>query len=136
VLSLTLIKLFYFHRHSLYDRYVFVSPASFFIMTSVIRTGSRAAFSRFIGTSRSADLSHPKLSSIAFSKRPAGATSDISGNGEFSKRLRKLINPSDRIYVAPLRRLLCQRCARRYITISDKNFPSYFIPDRRIRYIY
>jgi hypothetical protein len=105
-------------------------------MAPVTHTDSRAISSRSAGISRSTNLSHSKLSSIALSKRPAGATSDIGGDGEPSKRSRKLANPSDRIYITFSRRLLYQRCARRYIAISKKKISSYFIPNKRIRYIY
>jgi hypothetical protein len=81
-------------------------------------------------------LIYLKLFSVTFDKRPAGATSNIGGDGELLKRFCKFANPSDRIYIAFFRRFLCQRCARRYITISDGNFLSYFISDKRIRCIY
>jgi hypothetical protein len=130
VLSFILIKLFYFYRYFLYGRYAFVSLISFLIMIPATRAGSRAAFSRSAGISRS------KPFSIALNKRPAGVTSGAGGDGELSKRSRKLANPFDRVYIASFRRFLYQRYARRYIAISDRNFPSYFIPDKRIRCIY
>jgi hypothetical protein len=136
VLSFIIIKLFYFHRRSLYGRCIIVSSIFFLIIISAIRADFRAAFSRFINISPSADLSHLKPFSVTFSKRPAGAISDAGGNDEFPKRPRKLVNPSDRIYITPPRRFLCQRCARRYIAILDRNFPLYFISNKRIRYIY
>jgi hypothetical protein len=136
VLSLILIKLFYFHRRFLHGHYIFVSLISFFIIALVTYTDSRAVSSRSADTSRSADLSHSKPFFIALGKRSAGATFGAGDNGELSKRSRKLANPSDRMYIAPSRRLPYQRCARRYITIFDRNFPFYFISDRRIRYIY
>jgi hypothetical protein len=136
VLFFILIKFFYFLRYSLYGRYIFVSPISLLIIASVIRADSRAIFFRSAGTFRSTSLSHFKPSSIIFGKLPAGATFNAGGDGEFSKRPRKLVNPSDRMYIASFRRFFCQRCVRRYIAISDKNFPSYFIPNRRIRCIY
>jgi hypothetical protein len=101
VLSLILIKLFYFHRRPLYDRYAFVSSTFLFIMAPVIRADSRIISSRSAGTS---DQSRLKPSFIALSKRPAGATSDTDGDGEFLKRSRKLANSSNRMYVAPPRR--------------------------------
>jgi hypothetical protein len=136
VLSFILIKFFYFYRYSLYDRYIFVLSISFFIITSAIRINSRAVFSRSAGISRSTNLFHLKPFSIAFNKRPAGAISDTGGDGESLKCFCKLANLSDRIYITSFRYFLCQRCGRRYIAISDKNFPSYFIPNKRIRYIY
>jgi hypothetical protein len=99
-------------------------------MAPATRAGSRAA------SSRSAGLSHPKPSSVALGKRPAGATSGAGDGGEPPKRSRKLANSFDRVYIALFRRFLYQRCARRYIAISDKNFPFYFISDKRIRCIY
>jgi hypothetical protein len=75
-------------------------------MISVIRVNFRAAFFCSASTFRFADLSHLKPSFIAFGKRPAGATSDIDGNGEFPKCSRKLANPSDCMYIALSRRLL------------------------------
>jgi hypothetical protein len=103
---------------------------------SITRVDSRATFFRSAGISRSINLSHLKLSFVAFDKRFAGATSDINGDGEPSKRSRKFANPSDRIYIAFFCHLLCQRCARRYIAIPDENFPFYFISNKRIRCIY
>jgi hypothetical protein len=119
VLSFILIKLFYFYRRSLYCRCAFVSPIPFLIMIPAIRIGSRAAFFRFIGISRSADLSHPKPFSIIFGKRPAGATSDAGGDGEPPKRPRKLANPSDRVYVAPPPSLTIDREIPNLATISS-----------------
>jgi hypothetical protein len=136
VLSLILIKLFYFYRYFLYDRYAFVSFISFLIIIPATRIDSRVTFFRFTGTFRSANLSHSKPSSITLGKCPAGATSDTDGNSEFPKYFCKFANPSDRIYIAPSRYLLYQRYARRYFAILDKKFPFYFIPDRRIRCIY
>jgi hypothetical protein len=136
VLSLALIKLFYSHRHSLYGRCAFVSSIPLFIIIPIIRTDFRAIFFRFTGIFRFANLSHPKLSSVALGKRPAGATFGADDNGELSKRSRKLVNPSDYMYIAPFRHFLYQRCARRHITIPDKNFPFYFISNERIRCIY
>jgi hypothetical protein len=135
VLSFISIKLFYSHRRPLHGRCAFVSPTPLIIIPAT-RADSRAAFSRSAGTSCSANLSHPKPFSIALGKRPAGATSDIGGDGESPKRPRKLANPFDRIYIAPLRRHPYQRCARRYIAIPDRNFPFYFISNKRIRYTY
>jgi hypothetical protein len=105
-------------------------------MIFVIRADSRVIFFRSVGISRFTDLSHFKPSFIAFSKRPAGATFGVGDNGEFSKRSYKFANPSDRIYIAFFRDLLYQRCARRYIAISNRNFPFYFISNKRIRCIY
>jgi hypothetical protein len=136
VLSLILIKFFYFHRHLLHGRYIFVSFISFLIIISVIRANSRAAFFRSTGIFHSINLSHSKPFFIILGKRPAGATSDTDDNSESSKRFCKLANPSDRIYITLSRRFLYQYCARRYIAISDRNFPFYFIPNKRIRYIY
>jgi hypothetical protein len=102
MLSLILIKLFYFHRYFLYDRCVFVLSI-FFIMISVIRIGSRAVSFRFTDIS---DQSHPKPFSIIFGKRPAGATSDAGGNNEPPKHSYKFANPSDRVYIAPSRRFV------------------------------
>jgi hypothetical protein len=136
VLSLTLIKFFYSHRYSLHDRYTFVSLILLLIIIPVTRAGFRAASFRFIGISRFANLSHLKPSSIILDKRPAGATSDTGDDSELLKRSCKFANPSDRIYITPPRRHFYQRCARRYFAISDRNFPSYFIPNRRIRRIY
>jgi hypothetical protein len=105
-------------------------------MAPAIYIDSRAISFRSADISRSANLSHFKPSSIIFSKRPAGATSDTGGNSESSKRSRKLANLSDRIYIALFHRFLYQRYARHYIAISDKNFPFYFISNKRIRCIY
>jgi hypothetical protein len=133
VLFFILTKLFYSHRRSLYGRCAFVSLIPFLIIVSVTRADSRATFSRSANIS---GQSRPKLSSIALGKRPAGATSDTDDDGELLKRSRKLANLSDRIYIALFRYFFCQRCARRYFAILDKNFPFYFISDERIRYIY
>jgi hypothetical protein len=133
VLFFILIKLFYFYRHSLHGRCAFVSPALFLIMILVIYTDSRTAFFRFAGTFGQSRL---KLFSIALGKRPAGATSDAGGDDESPKRSRKLANLFDRIYIAFFRRFFYQRYVRRYFAIPDGNFPSYFIPNRRIRCIY
>jgi hypothetical protein len=95
VLSLTLIKFFYSHRHSLYDRYAFVSPILLFIIISVIRVDFRAISSHSTGIF---GQSRFKLSFIALDKRPAGATSDTGGDDEFLKRSRKFANLSD-VYI-------------------------------------
>jgi hypothetical protein len=136
VLFFILIKFFYSYRHFLYDRYIFVSPIFFLIIIPVIRIDSLTAFSRSTGAFCSTDLSHPKSFFIALGKRPAGVIFDIGGDSKLLKYSRKLVNPSDRVYIAPLYRFFCQRCARRYIAISDRNFWLYFISDRRIRCIY
>jgi hypothetical protein len=106
VLSLISIELFYFHRYSLHDRYIFVSLISFLIIIPVIRIGSRTAFFRFAGISRFTDLSHFKPFFITVNKRPAGATSDIGDDNEPLKHSCKLANPSDYIYIALFRHLL------------------------------
>jgi hypothetical protein len=136
VLFFILIKLFYSHRHLLHGRYTFVLFISLLIIVSAIHAGSRTISSRSISISRFTNLSHPKPSFIVFDKRFADATSDADGDNESLKHFHKFANPFDRMYVALSRRFLYQRCARRYITIPDRNFPFYFIPDKRIRCIY
>jgi hypothetical protein len=113
-----------------------VSLISLLIIIPVIRIDSRIIFFRFTDISRFTNQSHFKPFSITFGKRPAGATSDTDDNNEPLKRSRKFANSSDYIYIALSRRFLYQCCARRYIAISRKNFPFYFILNRRIRCIY
>jgi hypothetical protein len=130
VLFFISIKFFYSHRYFLYGHCIFVSFIFFLIIIPVTYADSRAISFRSIGISRSTSLSHLKSSFVALSKRPAGATSDADGDSESPKRPYKFANPSDRIYIAPPCRFSCQRCAYRYIAIFDKNFPSYFIPNK------
>jgi hypothetical protein len=75
-------------------------------MIPVIYIDSRAIFFHFVGISRFTDLSHFKLFSVIFGKRPAGATFDTGDNGESLKCSRKLANLFDHIYFALLRRFL------------------------------
>jgi hypothetical protein len=104
VFFLALIKLFYSYRYFLHDRYAFVSLISLFIIIPVIYIDSRAVFFRSTVISRSANLSYFKSFSIIFNKRPAGVTSDIGDDSEFLKCSCKLVNPSDRVYIAFFRR--------------------------------
>jgi hypothetical protein len=99
-----------------------VSFILFLIIAPVTRIGSRIISFRFTGTSRSTDLFYFKPSSIVFGKRSAGATFSAGDSDEFLKRSRKFANPFNYIYITSPRRLFCQRCARRYITIPDRNF--------------
>jgi hypothetical protein len=129
VLTFTLIKFFYFRRYSLYRRCIFVSPISYLIIISVTRADSRAVSSRFIGPSR------PKPSLLLLVSAPP-ASYLILAVVTSLQNAPVNSNSSDRIYIASSRRFFCQRCARRYITIPDRNFPLYFIPNRRVRCTY
>jgi hypothetical protein len=113
-----------------------VSSISFLIIASATRVDSRAIFFRFTSTSHSTGSSYFKPFSVTFNKRSAGVTSDAGGDSEFLKSFLKLVNPSDRVYIALPCHFSYQRCARRYFTIPDRDFPFYFISNRRIRCIY